>query len=368
MKTLALNSLAPLGRTLGLGLALLTASSCAPDWREGDEHFYVTHKGSSMPVWVTGNWRSNKIIVNVHGGPGTTNAIYYQKSSYQRLADDFGMVFYEQRASGSALGLRREHLTVDQFIEDLDMIMTVLEDRYPDAEFILTGHSWGGHLGSAYLLDPERQSRFLGWIEHDGAHDASCTAWINGREFVLAHAKEVLAASPKPKVRKYWEQAQRYYAEVWACDPVTNENNQNELHEGITNHLHHSLYIRAAGGYDVNPEQVLDTAETLELLFQSQFDLIGVTKHAPLPVEGYYGVDLTPRLGEITIPAMVLWGEHDIITHFSTAAPAYEALGAAPEQKRLVMFANSGHNPWAEEQDKFYEAVSSFANELFDGD
>jgi pimeloyl-ACP methyl ester carboxylesterase len=354
--------------TTVLALTLLTGSSCAPDWRDGDEHFYVTHKGSSMPVWVTGNWRSNKIIVHLHGGPGTTNAIYYQKSSYQRLADEFGIVYYEQRASGSALGLDRDHLTVDQFVEDLDVIMTVLEHRYPEAEFLLTGHSWGGHLGSAYLLDPERQARFVGWIEHDGAHDASCTSWIKGRDFVLAHAEEVLAGSPRRKTRRYWEEAKRYYADVWKCDPITNENNQNQIYEGKTNHLHHSLYIREAGGYDVNPDKVLNTGETLELLFESQFDLIGVTAHSPLPVEGYYGVDLTPRLGEITIPSMVLWGEHDIITHFSNAVPAYEALGAAPEHKRLVLFPDSGHNPWAEEPDAFYAAVSEFANEVFTSD
>lgn len=344
--------------------ALLLCSSCAPDWREGDEHFYVTHKGTSMPVWVTGNWRSNQIIVHVHGGPGTTNGIYYQKGSYARLADEFGIVYYEQRASGSAHGLHREHLTAEQFVEDLDMIMRVLEYRYPDAEFILMGHSWGGHLGSAYLLDPERQARVVGWIEQDGAHDASCASFQKGVDFVLAHAEAVLADSPRRKTRKYWEQAQRFYADVWKCDLETNENNQNDLHEGIAVHLHHSLYVREAGGYDVDPDKVLSTGETLELLFESQFDLVAVTEHSPLPVAGYYGVDLTPRLGAITIPSLVLWGEHDIITHFTNAEPGYDALGST--DKTLVMFANSGHNPWAEEEDAFHEAVSTFARRVFD--
>ena len=56
-------------------LALALFASCSPDFQDGDEHFYITDKGASMPVWVTGNWRSNKIIVHVHGGPGTTNGI-----------------------------------------------------------------------------------------------------------------------------------------------------------------------------------------------------------------------------------------------------------------------------------------------------
>lgn len=346
-------------------LALALFASCSPDFQDGDEHFYITDKGASMPVWVTGNWRSNRIIVHVHGGPGTTNGIYYQKDSYQRLADDYGIAFYEQRGSGSAHGLRREHLTVEQFVADLDNLLTVLAARYPEAEFVLMGHSWGGHLGYAYLLDPVRQARVKGWIEQDGAHDSSCRTWQLGVDWVLAHAAEVLAGAPSRKTRRFWEGAQAFYRDVWECDVATNENNMNAPHEGSTVHLGHSLYVRAAGGYDVDPERVLDTAETLELLFESQFDLVAVTKNAPLPVEGYYGVDLTPRFGAITLPTLILWGRHDRITPVVTAQPALDALGTPAERKRLVIFEDSGHNPWAEEEDKFYEEVSRFLAEVW---
>jgi len=126
-----------------------------------------------------------------------------------------------------------------------------------------------------------------------------------------------------------------------------------------------SLNVRAAGGYDVDPDRVLTGAETAEIIFQSQYDLAAVLRHSPLPnMEGYYGTDLTPRMGEITIPSLVLWGEHDIITPYVEAQPGYEALGAPPDQKRLVMFADSGHNPWAEEPEKFYDVVSEFIAEV----
>lgn len=341
-------------------MALVSLAACAPEFGDGDEHFYITHKGASMPVWVTGNWRSNRIIVHVHGGPGTTNGIYYQKRSFQRLAEDHGIVFYEQRGSGSAHGLHREHLTVEQFVEDLDNVFTVLEARYPDAEFVLMGHSWGGHLGFAYLLDPARQARVKGWIEQDGAHDSSCKTWQVGVDWVLAHAAEVLAGSPGRKTRRFWEGARAFYRDTFVCDLETNENNMNAPHEGSTVHLGHSLYVRAAGGYDVDPERVLNTEETLELLFKSQFDLVAVTRHGPLPVEGYYGVDLTPRLAAITLPTLILWGRHDWITPVTAAQPAFDALGTPAERKRLVIFEDSGHNPWAEEQDKFYDEVSDF--------
>jgi len=326
-------------------VALVGGAGCSVDFQEGDEHFFVLHEGVAMPVWVTGNWRSNKIIVHVHGGPGTTNGIYFQKTSYQDLAKEYGIVYWEQRASGSAQGSSRENLTVDQWIEDMDVLFAVLGERYPDAEFVLMGHSFGGFYGPRWLLEPGRQSKVKGWIEQDGAHDSSCKSWQRDVDFVLEHDIEGAA---------------EFYKNVWRCDLVTNENNQIELYEGKRVHLWHSEFVRAAGGYDVDPDKVLTTGETVEILFHSQYDLYAVTKNSPLPLEGYYGVDLTPRLGEITVPTLVLWGKFDRITHFDNAQPGFEAYGAPPDKKEIVTFDDSGHNPWAEEPDKFYGAVSGF--------
>lgn len=324
-------------------------AGCAVDFQDGDEHFYVNHKGASMPVWVTGNWRSDRILVHVHGGPGTTNGIYFQKESYRRIAEQVGIAFYEQRGSGSAIGLHREYLTTEQFVEDARMVMTVLRARYPHARFALLGHSWGGFLGSAILLEPDLQKLFTGWIEMDGAHDASCKSWNYGRDQVLA---------------KGIAGAEAFYRDVWKCDPVTNENNQLEEYKGKRIHLWHSEFVRAAGGYDVQPDRVLNGSDIAESIFRSQYDLFAVTQHSPLPVQNYYGRDLTPRFGEIKIPAMVLWGTHDLITPAINAEPAYRALGAAPQDKELVLFDDSGHNPWAEEQDKFAQAVTRFLGKV----
>lgn len=358
------NSLRPKIRSLGafvqaaLGVLLMVLlCSCVADFQDGDEHFFVTHKGASMPVWVTGNWRSDRIVVHIHGGPGSTNMIYYQKQSYQRLAADVGVAYFEQRASGAALGSHRDNLTVEQWLEDFDVIMTVLEHRYPQAEFVLMGHSWGGHLGPKFLL-AGHQRRFKGWIEMDGVHDSSCAIWAYGRDRVLeVGAQQVADDSGKAG---YWNEARRFFQEDWKCDVKTNENNMIEVVRGTQVQLQHSLYVRAAGGYDVVPDRVLNGAETLELLFRSQFDPYATTVNSPLPLQGYFGVDLTPRLGEITLPVLVLWGVHDLITPYASAEPALAAYGAPADKKRLVAFADSGHNPWAEEQDKFYDAVHGF--------
>lgn len=347
-----------------LVFSLVFALGCAADWQDGDEHFYVNHKGVSLPVWVTGNWRSNRIIVHVHGGPGSTNMIYYQKSSYQRLAADVGIVYYEQRSSGSALGSHRALDTIDQWVEDLDVVMTVLEHRYPKAEFVLMGHSFGGHLGPKFLL-AGNQSRVQGWIEQSGEHDSSCRIWAYSRDRALALFAEQVASDPGKA--DYVSEARRFFTEDWKCDVNTNENNLLEEVRGIQVQLQHSLYIRAVGGYDVDPERVLSGAETAELIFRSQFDPVAVLQHMPYPLRGLFGVDLTPRLGEIKLPVLMLWGTHDLATPYVQAAPGLAAYGSPPGRKQLVSFDNSGHNPWAEEPDKFYTSVRTFLDGIWPG-
>jgi pimeloyl-ACP methyl ester carboxylesterase len=340
---------------------------CAADWEPGDEHFVVTHQGASTPVWVTGNWRSNRIVVHVHGGPGSTNMIYYQKESYQRLADDVGVVYFEQRASGATLGAHREFSHIDQWVEDVDVVMTVLEDRYPEAEFVLMGHSFGGHLGPKFLF--ENQDRFLGWIEQSGEHDASCRVWEYAKDTSLAIGATQVAASPEDEdLAEFWADAERFYEDDWLCNVQTNENNLNQEVDGVQVQLRHAEIVRAAGGYDVVPERVLNGPETVELLFRSQFDPFAVLQHMPYPMEGLFGVDLTPRFGEITLPTLVLWGRHDLATPAIQAEPGLAAYGAPAEAKRLVWFEDSGHNPWAEEPEKFYAEVRAFLDEVWPGE
>lgn len=67
-------------------------------------------------------------------------------------------------------------------------------------------------------------------------------------------------------------------------------------------------------------------------------------------------LDYAPRLGEIKVPALVLCGRHDPVY-----APACsEELAASIENARLIWFERSGHFPFIEEPEAFWEEVSRF--------
>ncbi|WP_411967053.1 alpha/beta fold hydrolase [Haloferax sp. YSSS75] len=70
-------------------------------------------------------------------------------------------------------------------------------------------------------------------------------------------------------------------------------------------------------------------------------------------------VDYTPRLGEISVPTLVLCGTHD--PQFPPTASKQLAEGIT--DSRLVFFEQSGHYPFIEEPDAFWAEVARFLAE-----
>lgn len=87
----------------------------------------------------------NPVVIAVHGGPGGD---YRSILSLQALADQYFVVFYDQRGSGLSPRVDQEEITLASVIADLDSIV----DHYRGGNRVnLIGHSWGAMLTSAYL-------------------------------------------------------------------------------------------------------------------------------------------------------------------------------------------------------------------------
>ncbi|MFQ5909312.1 MAG: alpha/beta fold hydrolase [Thermoplasmata archaeon] len=66
--------------------------------------------------------------------------------------------------------------------------------------------------------------------------------------------------------------------------------------------------------------------------------------------------DVLTDLGKISCPALIIAGKHDPV-----CPPKFsEVLSDALPESKLVVFENSGHWPFIEEEDKFVEVVSDF--------
>ncbi|HEY2927062.1 alpha/beta fold hydrolase [Piscinibacter sp.] len=84
------------------------------------------------------------VVIVLHGGPGADYRYLY---SLKALADDYLVVFYDQRGTGLSPRVPAEEITLQVFVNDLDAFVEAFGKGRP---VHLVGHSWGAMLASAY--------------------------------------------------------------------------------------------------------------------------------------------------------------------------------------------------------------------------
>jgi proline iminopeptidase len=88
---------------------------------------------------------TNPTVIVLHGGPGGD---YRSLLPLEALADDYFVVFYDQRGSGLSERVPADQLSYQVMLQDVDRIV----DHFGAGEPVhLVGHSWGGMLASGYL-------------------------------------------------------------------------------------------------------------------------------------------------------------------------------------------------------------------------
>jgi proline iminopeptidase len=132
----------------------------------------VTLTGYRFHAQTFGN-PGRPVLIVLHGGPGMD---YRYLLGLQALADEYQVVFYDQRGSGLSPRVPAQQITLDAFVNDLDAFV----DHYGQGRPVhLLGHSWGAMLASAYTgLHPAKVGRLV--LAEPGFLDASTLDAIEG--------------------------------------------------------------------------------------------------------------------------------------------------------------------------------------------
>lgn len=151
------------------------------------------------------------VVVVVHGGPGMDSRALLP---LQALADEFRVVFYDQRGGGLSERVPDERLTLADFYQDLDAIV----DRFGGGRPVhLVGHSWGAMLASGYTgRHPEKVARLVlaepGMLTRETARDLMAATndmrprmsaellWLGARTWV----RSLGVSGPDPDARQDW--------------------------------------------------------------------------------------------------------------------------------------------------------------------
>jgi proline iminopeptidase len=312
---------------------------------EGD-WFVVRNDGADLPVTVRGDLGADTFVVWLAGGPGDP-VVVDRGDATDRLEDDLGMVYWDQRGAGSAGGnATPESFTIDQYVDDTEAVVDVIEELYAPEHLFLLGHSWGGTLGTAYLLDDERQAGISGWIDVDGNHDNPLifpmkTAWLG------TYADEQIADGVDVA---HWTEVRDWCA----SEPALTVDNWHEWGELVeeTDATFHDPDI----GFDVD----------FDLLFRSpESALAYLAVNAGYADESMYTdassfeeLSFSEDMDVIETPTLLLWGGYDGIVPIEAMDAARESLTNAPVE--TAVFDDSAHFPFLEEPQAFAETVLDF--------
>ncbi|HVH52780.1 MAG TPA: alpha/beta hydrolase [Actinomycetota bacterium] len=257
-------------------------------------------------------------LVLMHGGP---SADLYTMLPFRRLADRFTLIFYDHRCNGRSIGASVSSMTWENLTADAD----ALREKLGFERWAVLGHSFGGQVALEYALRyPESLSHFV-LLDTGGE-----SRW--SRE----NAPKVLAErgySPK-KV----ELVRRWF------------NGEYKPWEWYT------IFMRISSAYQYDSSLRLLLRELMEGAWRSK-----VRPEAAIFAHGHLlkGWTVMNRLGEITVPTLVMAGRDD----FVFPPECQEELAAGIPNACLRIIERAGHNPHEEQTAEVMAAVQEFLSQ-----
>jgi proline-specific peptidase len=254
-------------------------------------------------------------LVLMHGGPG---ADHWTMLPFRRLADRFTLVFYDHRCNGRSEGASVSSMTWENLTADADALRQKLGfDRWA-----VLGHSFGGQVALEYalrypdslshlvLLDTGGDSR---WSQHNAAD---------------LLAKRGYSPEKVELVRRWFN----------------GEFERNEMFR---------ILMRIGEAYYHHPSLRLLARDVIHGAWRTKLRpeaLIFAGRHL---ARGWTVMD---RLGEITVPTLVMAGRDDFVF-----PPEHQLeLAAGIPNARLRIIERAGHDPHSEQPAEVMEAVSDF--------
>lgn len=337
--------------TINLLLLALIITSCKKESFYSGDHFYVQNKGAEMPVFVKGNIESNTFILFLHGGPGGNSTLPSFMPVSKTLEQDYAFVYWDQRGSGLSTGNPdASTFTVDQFVEDLDLVVETLLLKYPNARIIFYGISWGGALGSAYLSTGDLQEKIDGFICMDSGHNL-----VDGLPKSVKFVENYAALKIDEGIEiEYWQEAKDWCATE--PDMTIKEN-----------YFKYDGYLSNTNAYRKDPNQSVEGPEVgLNGTLNSYLSLsIFFNAKYLVPNFNILELNLSKDMEKIKTPSIVIWGRHDGVNTIEMGYDAFNSIGGPDfTDKELVILENSAHEGYIEEQELFITTFRSFVNKL----
>ena len=257
-------------------------------------------------------------ILLLHGGPGAHHD--YMLPQMLELADEYELIFYDQRGGGRSRTDDPAPITWRTQVNDLARVIVEF-DLDP---LTILGYSWGGLLAMLYALD--------------AVHNPA-----------LAHPRRMMLLSPAPISRELREQ---FEAEMSARQrsPVIQELRAELAASGLRERDPDAYRQRAfelsVAGYFADPRRATDL---------TPFRVMGKVQQSIWESLAFF--DLASDLETVRCPGIIVHGRQDPIP-IESSRTASRQLGV-----KLVELDDCGHVPYVEQPEKLFAALRGFLSE-----
>ena len=288
---------------------------------------------ASLFLEIRGADSTKPVVLFLHGGPADPfNVLTFMAYPGAELEQSFLMVYLYQRGIGKSGSAPVESQTMAQHIQDVDRVVDYLRRRFRTSTVSLIGHSWGGSLSTAYVLEHgDKIARLVavaGPLSNPrGDRESYRIAMEAARARQNAEAIQALEQIGPPP----WTSLDQLMVERrWA----------GRLSSGPTVQIDRGRVLQA-GGYE-RPDSRWDEVQ------------MGIIAQMAPEVSR---LDLEPRLSGGRTPLLLIACGRDPIVPPASLRPGFDNYGGP---KQWALFEDSRHNPFMDARERFIAVVTAF--------
>jgi len=278
-----------------------------------DCELYVEEEGKGLSV------------VLLHGGPGATH--HYFHPSLSQVKDFARIIYYDQRGCGLSDYVTGGGYTIDQAVDDLENLRKALNV----SRLILLGHSYGGLLAQCYTIKyPENVAGLVLVGSHPGFLHLSFLGFIKRQNEYLT------------------EEERKRIKEIHALYIANKLTVEQTLYNAFLNGDWKRQHF-----YKPSKERLSQIA-----LYEWKHD----TDFNDVMSQDSRKINLKGAFENCPIPTILIEGKWDLSASLDKPA----ILQKNHPRSQLFMFKNSGHSPFADEPERFFQVLRDFVENLPD--